>query len=160
MADKQIIPFGTDLNKLPPIEEPLAIVPIGEPLPLAIVPPKKLAPIPPKRSYGQSYFAQIRQPTFTPPQERLFLKDKSHQLKGLMIQVQKNIKLFPPKPNEMLTSVNTNKFGEVSCAKYTTATPRVVFDGVRAAPGQIRIIPPKETMKRPTLAPLEREEKR
>ena len=59
----------------------------------------------------------------------------------------------------MLTSVKTNKFGEVSCAKYTTATPRVVFDGVRAAPGQIRIIPPKETMKRPTPAPLEREEK-
>ena len=87
MANKQIIPFGTDLNKLPPIEEPLAIVPVGEPLPLAIVPPKQLAPVPPKRSYGQSYFAQVCQPALTPPQERLFLKDKSHQLKGLMIQV-------------------------------------------------------------------------
>jgi len=59
----------------------------------------------------------------------------------------------------MLASVKTNKFGEVSCAKYTTTTPRVVFDGVRAAPGQIRIIPSKETTKRPTPAPLEREEK-
>jgi len=77
-----------------------------------------------------------------------------------MIQVQKNVKLLPLKPNEMLTSVKTNKFGEVSCAKYTTTTPRVVFDGVRAAPGQIRIILPKEMMKRPTPAPLEREEKR
>jgi hypothetical protein len=52
MADKQIIPFGTDLNKLPPIEEPLAIIPIGEPLPLATIPPKQLALVPPKRSYG------------------------------------------------------------------------------------------------------------
>ena len=33
------------------------------------------------------------------------------------------------------------------------------FGGVRAAPGQIKIISPKETMKRPTLVPLEREEK-
>jgi hypothetical protein len=50
MVDKQIIPFGTDLNKLPPIEELLAIVPVGEPLPLAIAPPKQLAPVPPGRS--------------------------------------------------------------------------------------------------------------
>ena len=60
----------------------------------------------------------------------------------------------------MLSSVKTNKFGEVSCAKYTTAMPQVVVDGVRAAPGQTRIIPPKEMTKRPTPAPLEREEKR
>ena len=33
------------------------------------------------------------------------------------------------------------------------------FGGVRAAPGQIKIISPKETMKRPTPAPLEMEEK-
>ena len=56
-------------------------------------------------------------------------------------------------------SVKTNKFGEVTCAKYTTATPRVAFDGVRVVPGQIKIIPPKETPKMSTLAPLEREEK-
>ena len=87
MADMHIIPFGTDLNKLPPIEEPLAIVPTGEPLPLAIVPPKQLAPVPPKRSYGQSYFTQVHQLALTLLQERLFLKDKSHQLKGPMIQV-------------------------------------------------------------------------
>ena len=66
MADKQIIPFGTNLNKLPHIEDPLAIVPIGEPLPLAIVPPKQLALDPPKRSYGQSYLTQVCQPTLTP----------------------------------------------------------------------------------------------
>ena len=65
MADKQIIPFGTNLNKLPPVEEPLAIFPVGEPLPLAIFPPKQLAPVPPKRIYRQSYFAQVHQPTLT-----------------------------------------------------------------------------------------------
>jgi hypothetical protein len=60
----------------------------------------------------------------------------------------------------MLMSVKTNKFREVTCAKYTMATPRVAFDGIQAAPGQIKIIPPKETTKRHAPAPLEREEKR
>jgi hypothetical protein len=59
----------------------------------------------------------------------------------------------------MLMSVKTNKFGEVACVKYTTATPWVAFDGIRAALGQIKIILPKETPNRP-LAPTEREEKR
>jgi hypothetical protein len=81
-------------------------------------------------------------------------------MKGPMIQVSKNVKLLPPRSNEMLMSLKTNKFGEVTCAKYTTATPRVAFDSVRAAPGQIKIIPPKETTKRPAPAPLEKEEKR
>ena len=77
-----------------------------------------------------------------------------------MIQVPKDIKLLPSRPNEMLMSVKTNKFGDVTCAKYTMATPRVAFDGVRVVPGQIKIIPPKETLKRSAPAPLEREEKR
>ena len=55
--------------------------------------------------------------------------------------------------------VKTNKFGDVTCAKYTMATPRVAFDGVRVVLGQIKIVPPKETPKRSTLAPLEMEEK-
>ena len=88
------------------------------------------------------------------------MKDKMKQMKGPTIQVPKDIKLLPSRPNETLMSVKTNKFGEVTCAKYTTATPRVAFDGVRAAPRQIKIIPPKETPKRSAPAPLEREEKR
>ena len=87
MADKQIIPFGTDLNKLPPIEEPLAIVPIGEPLPLAIVPPKHVTLVPPRRSYGQSYYAQICQLALPTSHERLLMKDKPQQMKGPTIQV-------------------------------------------------------------------------
>jgi hypothetical protein len=40
-----------------------------------------------------------------------------------MIQVPEDVKLLPPRSNEMLMSVKTNKFGEVACVKYTTATP-------------------------------------
>ena len=80
-------------------------------------------------------------------------------MKGPTIQVPKDIKLLPSRPNETLTSVKTNKFGEVACAKYTIATPRVAFNGVRAAPGQIKIILPKETPKRSAPTPLEGEEK-
>jgi hypothetical protein len=56
-------------------------------------------------------------------------------MKGPMIQVLKDVKILPLRSNEMLTSVKTNKFREVTCAKYTTATPRVAFDDIQAAPG-------------------------
>jgi hypothetical protein len=58
----------------------------------------------------------------------------------------------------MLVGVKTNKLGEISCVKYTKATPRVSLDGIRATPGQVKFIPPREAPKRPT-PPLEREEK-
>jgi hypothetical protein len=32
-------------------------------------------PVPPRRTYGQSYFAQARQPTLQAPQDRLLLED-------------------------------------------------------------------------------------
>ena len=117
MADKQIIPFGTNPRKPPPVDESLAIIPVGEHLPLAIVPPKHVALVPPRRSYEQSYYAQVHQPSLPPLQERLLLKDKPQQMKDLMIQVPKDIKLLPPRPNEMLMSVKTNKFRDVTCAK-------------------------------------------
>ena len=123
MADKQIIPFGTNPRKPPPIDESLAIIPIGEPLPLAIVPPKHVALVPPRRSYEQSYYAQVHQPALPPSHECLLLKDKPQQMKGPMIKVQKDIKLLPSRPNETLMSVKTNKFGDVTCAKYTMAIP-------------------------------------
>jgi hypothetical protein len=46
MAEKEIIPFGVDLNKLPPREDSLAIVPVEEPLPLVVIPPKQVATVP------------------------------------------------------------------------------------------------------------------
>jgi hypothetical protein len=75
MARKEIIPFGLDLNKLPPRKDSLAIVPVEEPLPLTVIPPNQVAVVPPRRSYEQAYYAQVRQPTLPPPQDRLLLKD-------------------------------------------------------------------------------------
>jgi hypothetical protein len=76
-----------------------------------------------------------------------------------VLHVLKDVKLLPPRPNETLMGVKTNKLGEVTCVKYTTATPQVSLDGIRAAPNQVKFIPPRETTKRPA-PPLGREEKR
>jgi hypothetical protein len=43
MEEKQIIPHGMDLNQIP-VNNSLAIVPVEDPLPLAVIPPKPLAP--------------------------------------------------------------------------------------------------------------------
>ena len=60
----------------------------------------------------------------------------------------KEINLLPPRVNETLTRVKTNKFGHVTCAKYKLVTPRVTIDGVRAAPEQVKVVPPKEKKKK------------
>jgi hypothetical protein len=65
-------------------------------------------PVPPKKTYGQSYYAQARQHTLPVPQERLLLKDAP---KGSMVAVPKNTKLLPPRPNERIVGVKTNKLG-------------------------------------------------
>ena len=77
-----------------------------------------------------------------------------------MIQVPKEVKLLPSKPNEKLVDVKTYKFGDITRVKYSTATPRVSFDGIRTAPAQVKMMPPRETLKRSALAPLDREGKR
>jgi hypothetical protein len=114
-----------DLNQLSIVDDSQAIIPILEPTPLAVIPPK-----PRQRSYGQSYFAQVCQPTLPPPSEHLFLKDAL--LKGPIIRLPQDVKLLPLKANEMLTRVKLNKLGHVICAKYTTGIPRPTIDGVRA----------------------------
>jgi hypothetical protein len=120
MVRKEIIPFGVDLNKVPPWEDSLAIIPIEEHLPLVVIPPKQVATVPLRRNYEQSYYAQVHQPMPSPPQDRILLKDAP---KGPKIVVPKDIKLLPSWPNETLVGVKTNKLGEVTCVKYTTATP-------------------------------------
>ena len=44
----------------------------------------------------------------------------------------------------MLIGVKTNKFGDVTCAKYRLVTSRTTIDGVRAMPDQIKVVSPKE----------------
>ena len=62
---------------------------------------------------------------------RLLLKDKQRQPDAPPpIKVMKEINLLPPRANEVLTGVKTNKFGDVTCAKYKSVTPRTTIDGV------------------------------
>ena len=56
----------------------------------------------------------------------------------------KEINHLPLKDHEVLTGLKTNKFGDVTCAKYKSITPRTLVDGVRALPDQIKVVPPKE----------------
>jgi hypothetical protein len=57
MAKKEIIVFGADFNKNPPKEDAVAIVPVEEALPLAIIHSKDVVLVSPKKTYGQSYYA-------------------------------------------------------------------------------------------------------
>ena len=46
----------------------------------------------------------------------------------------KEINLLPLKGHEVLTGVKTNKFGDITCAKYKLITSRTTIDEVRAMP--------------------------
>ena len=71
----------------------------------------------------------------------------------------KEIILHAPRVNEMLTGVKTNKFGDITCAKYKSVTPRLTINGVCAAPKQVKVVPPKEKKKRVPPSALENHEK-
>jgi hypothetical protein len=86
--------------------------------------------VPPRRTYGQSYFAQAHQPTLLAPRDHLLLEDAP---RGPKIAVLKDTKLLPLGPNERIVGVKTNNFGEVLCVKYTMATPYVSLEGIRAS---------------------------
>ena len=109
----------------------------------------------------------IYRPVITLPSLRLLLEDKPRQREPLFgqlnalkpIKVPTEINLLPPKTNEMLTAVWTNKFGDVTYAKYKSVTPRVIVDGIRAAPEQVKVVPLKEKKKRAPLAAPENDEK-
>jgi hypothetical protein len=152
MAGKEMIVFRIDLNMIPK-EEALAIFPIKKEA-LAIVPIKKevmsitpvpdakpftvvlikaLATVPSTRSYEQAYYAQARRPTLPSPPMKLLLKDAPKDKK---VVVPQGTKVLPPKDNERVINVKTNKFEDVTCVKYAT-TSRVSLDGIRAPPRQV-----------------------
>ena len=66
----------------------------------------------------------------------------------------KEINRLSPKDHEVLTRLKTNKFGDVTCAKYKSVTPHTIVDGVWALPDQIKVVPLKER-KRKAPSPLE-----
>jgi hypothetical protein len=59
MAGKEIIVFRADFNMNPPKEDMLAIVPVEEALPLAIVHPKEVVSMPCKKTYGSPTTAKL-----------------------------------------------------------------------------------------------------
>ena len=50
-------------------------------------------------------------------------------------------RILPPKPNERVVGVKTNRSSEISHIRYTTEEERPYFEGIRAA--KVCLIPPK-----------------
>ena len=133
MAGREIIPYGADLSKKP------------NTLALTTIPPK-VTPI----CSNQSYYTQaIPFSLIAPPPLLLCLEGKPLQQEPKLdaqklFKVMKEINRLPPKDHDVLTRLKTNKFGDVTCAKYRSVTPRTIIDGVRAMPEQIKVVPPKK----------------
>jgi hypothetical protein len=53
---------------------------------------------------------------------------------------------LPPKHNETLVGVKTNKKGEIICTKYSTGE-HTYFEGVHTHPSQVKFLPPEEAPK-------------
>jgi hypothetical protein len=134
-------------DELFPSDDSMAIV-VAQSKPLAVIPSKDLAIVPPKEvrpvRHRQSYYDQAT-PTLhlSPPPSRLSIKGPRHQQEMPKFRVSKELDLLPPKPNEVLTGLKTNKVGDVTCMKYRSTTPRTSFEGVRAMLEQIQVKPPR-----------------
>jgi len=63
--------------------------------------------------------------------------------KGPIVAMPVGTNLLPPKRNEKLLGVKTNKKGEVVCGKYTTGE-RAYFEGGRAHPLKVKFIPQRK----------------
>ena len=87
-----------------------------------------------QHSSAQSYHAQ---PVLTAPPQPLLLK-------GSSIKVPTGTRILPPRPNERVVGVKTNRSGEISSIRYTTEE-RPYFEGIRAA--KVHFIPPKAAPK-------------
>jgi hypothetical protein len=94
------------------------------------------------------------------PPSRLLLQDKPHQPDApKSIKVPKEINLLPPRANKTLTGVKTNKFGDVTCAKYKSVMPHSTINGIHVAPQQVKIVSPKEKKKKVPPATKENDER-
>lgn len=143
--------YHIDLNEQPEDVLPLAVIPPKE---LAVVPPKEVVPSRPRVeliNQEQAFYAQaFRRPSIAPPPPCLLLGDKPCHQELPKISLPQGTKLLPPVPRETLTKLTTNKFGEVTSAKYTTGAPHLTLNGVRATAGKVKFIPPSEAPKEPT----------
>ena len=71
----------------------------------------------------------------------------------------KEINLLPLKGHEVLTRVNTNKFGDITCVKYKSVTPHTTIDGVRAMLDLIKVVSMKEKKRKVPPPPIPKAEK-
>jgi len=131
--DWKIVPY--DLNKQPK-EDPhaYALVPANTERQLAAMPSRH-------RSSTQSYYAQ---PVLTALPQPLLLKGPSAKQEAI-VKVRARTRVMPPKPNEIVVGVMTNRSGEISSLRYTMEEERPYFERIRAA--KVRFIPPKEALK-------------
>ena len=131
--DWEVVPFNLNME---PVEDPdaRALVPANTERQLEAVPLSQ-------RSSAQSYHAQ---PVLTAPPQPLLLKGSSSKTKTT-IKVPIGTRILPPRPNEMVVGVKTNRSGEISSIRYTTKEERAYFEGIRAS--KVRFIPPKAAPK-------------
>jgi len=94
-----------------------------------------------QRSSAQSYHAQ---PVLTAPPQPLLLKGPSAK-KEATVKVPAGTRILPPRPNERVVGVKTNRSDEISSIRYTMEEERPYFEGIRAA--KVRFIPPKAAPK-------------
>jgi hypothetical protein len=136
-ADK-LHPFNDSMALAIIQTKELAIVPSKE---LAVIPPKEIVPAPKPQAF---YTRTIPCLTLAPSPPRFTVEGKLGKPKVLTFCIPKDLNLLLPRPNEMLTELKTNKFGDVTCMKYKKTTSRVTLDGVQAMPEQIKVVPPKK----------------
>jgi hypothetical protein len=133
-------------DELFPFDDSMAIV-VAQSKPLAVVPSKELTVVPPKEvrlvRHHQSYYTQATSTLhLSQSPSRLSIEGPCHHQEMPKFCVSKEFNLLPPKLNEVLTGLKTNKFGDVTCMKYRSTTPCTSFEGVRVMPEQIQVKPP------------------
>jgi len=94
-----------------------------------------------QRSSAQSYLAQ---PILTALPQPLLLKGPSAK-KETTIKVPAGTRIVPPRPNERVVGVKTNRSGEIISIRYTMEEKRPYFEGIRTA--KVCFIPPKAAPK-------------
>jgi len=94
-----------------------------------------------QHSSTQSYHAQ---PVLTAPPQPLLLKGLLAK-KEAIVKVPAGTRILPPRPNERVVGVKTNRSGEINNICYTTEEERPYFEGIRAA--KVHFIPPKAAPK-------------
>jgi len=131
--DWEVVPFNLNMK---PKEDPdaRALVPANTERQRKAMPLRQ-------RSSAQSYHAQ---PVLTAPPQPLLLKGPTSK-KETTIKVPAGMRILPPRPNERVIGVKTNRSGEIRSIRYTTEEERPYFEGIRAA--KVCFIPPKTAPK-------------